>query len=83
MTFKSISACAIQLGSHTIETWSVNQQVVSLWVMVYAWIYCKHVLTEILHTTKLDEDIKMRICTGSHAARGVIHRVECGRVRHL
>ena len=40
-------------------------------------------LFEILHTTKLNEDIKMSICTDSDAARGVIHRVECGRVRHL
>ena len=30
VTWKSTSACAVQLGSHTIETWSVNQQVVSL-----------------------------------------------------
>ena len=30
VTCKLISAGAIQLGSHTIETWSVNQQVVSL-----------------------------------------------------
>ena len=30
MTCKSTSVGAIQLGSHTIETWSVNQQVVSL-----------------------------------------------------
>ena len=28
-TCKSTSAGAVQLGSHTIETWSVNQQVVS------------------------------------------------------
>ena len=32
---------AIQLGSHTIETWSVNQQVLSLWVRVYAWTHCQ------------------------------------------
>ena len=30
VTCKSTSAGAVQLGSHTIETWSVNQQVVSL-----------------------------------------------------
>ena len=41
VTSKSISAGAIQLGSHTIETWGVNQQVVSLWVRVYAWTYCQ------------------------------------------
>ena len=40
MTFTSISAGVIQLGNHTIETWSVNQQVVSLWIRVYAWIQC-------------------------------------------
>ena len=30
MTCKSTSAGAVQLGSHTIEKWSVDQQVVSL-----------------------------------------------------
>ena len=29
VTCKSTSAGAVQLGSHTIETWSVNQQMVS------------------------------------------------------
>ena len=30
VTFKSTSAGAVQLGSHTLETWSVNQPVVPL-----------------------------------------------------
>ena len=43
----------------------------------------KHVLLETLHTTSPDSDVKMTICTDSDAARGMIHRVGCGRVRHL
>ena len=43
----------------------------------------KHVLLETLHTTSPDGDVKMKICTDSDAARGMIHRVGCGRVRHL
>ena len=43
----------------------------------------KHVLLEILHATTPDADIKMTVCTDSDAARGMIHRVGCGRVRHL
>ena len=93
VTCKSTSAGAIQLGSHTIETWSVNQQVVSLSSAeseFYAigsgcarGLTVKHVLLEILHATTPDEDIKMTVCTDSDAARGMIHRVGCGRVRHL
>ena len=93
MTCKSTSAGAIQLGSHTIETWSVNQQVVSLSSAeseFYAigsgcarGLTIKHVLLEILHTTTPDADIKMTVCTDSDAARGMIHRAGCGRVRHF
>ena len=93
VTCKSTSAGAIQRGSHTIETWSVNQQVVSLSSAegeFYAigsgcarGLTVKHVLLEILHATTPDEDIKMTVCTDSDAARGMIHRVGCGRVRHL
>ena len=43
----------------------------------------KHVLQEILHTTSPDSDVKITIRTDSDAARGMIHRVGCGRVRHL
>ena len=43
----------------------------------------KHVLQEILHATTPDADVKMKVCTDSDAARGMIHRVGCGRVRHL
>ena len=38
---------------------------------------------KILHTTSPDGDVKMTVCTDSDAARGMIHRVGCGRVRHL
>ena len=88
VTCKSTSAGAIQLGSHTIETWNVNQQVVSL-SSVESEFYAissgcargftvKHVLLEILHATTPDEDIKMTVCTDSDAPRGMIHRVGCG-----
>ena len=93
VTCKSTSAGAVQLGSHTIETWSVNQQVVSLSSAeseFYAigsgcarGLTVKHVLQEILHTVSPDSDVKMTIRTDSDAARGMIHRVGCGRVRHL
>ena len=83
----------VQLGSHTIETWSVNQQVVSLSSAeseFYAvgsgcarGLTVKHVLLEILHTMSPDGGVKMTICTNSDAARGMIHLVGCGRVRHL
>ena len=43
----------------------------------------KHVLQAILHTTSPDGDVKITICTDSDAPRGMIHRVGCGRVRHL
>ena len=43
----------------------------------------KHVLQEILHTVSSDIDVKMTIRTDSDAARGMIHRVGCGRVRLL
>ena len=93
VTCKSTSAGAVQLGSHTIETWSVNQQVVSL-SSAESEFYAigsgcargrtvKHVLQEILHTVSPDSDVKMTIRTDSDAARGMIHRVGCGRVRHL
>ena len=85
----STSAGAVQLGSHTIETWSVNQPVVSLSSAeseFYAigsgcarGLTIKHVLLAILHTTAPDADIKMTGCTDSDAARGMIHRVGCGR----
>ena len=93
VTCKSTSTGAIQLGSHTIETWSVNQHVVSLSSAeneFYAigsgcarGLTVKHMLLEILHTTTPDEDIKVTVCTDSDAARGTIHTVGCGRVRHL
>ena len=61
VTCKSTSAGAIQRSSHTIETWSVNQQVVSLSSAegeFYAigsgcarGLTVKHVLLEILHAT--------------------------------
>ena len=75
----------MQLGSHTIETWSVNQQVVSLSSAESEFcaigsgcargLTIKHVLLEILHTTTPDADIQMTVCTDSDAARGMIHRV--------
>ena len=43
----------------------------------------KQVLQEILRTMSPDSDVKMTIRTDSDAARGMIHRVGCGRVRHL
>ena len=85
MTCKSTSAGAVQLGSHTIETWSVNQQVVSLSSAeseFYAiglgcarGLTVKHVLQEILHTTSPEGFVKTTICTDSGATRGTIHRV--------
>ena len=93
VTCKSTSAGAVQLGSHTIEKWSVNQQVVSLSSAeseFYAMgsgcargLTVKHVLQEILHTVSPDGDVKMTIRSDSDAACGMIHRVGCGRVRHL
>ena len=93
VTCKSTSAGAVQLASHTIETWSVNQQVVSLSSAeseFYAIgsgcageLTVKHVLQEILHTVAPDSDVKMTIRTVSDAARGMIHRFGCGRVKHL
>ena len=78
MTCKSTSAGAIQLGSHTIETWSVNQQVVSLSSAEREFhaigsgcargLTIKHVLLEILHTTTPDAEIGMTVCTDSDAA---------------
>ena len=77
MTCKSTSAGAVQLGSHTIETWSVNQHVVSRSSAeseFYAigsgcarGLTVKHVLQEILHTTSPDSDVKMTIRTDSDA----------------
>ena len=93
VTCKSTSAGAVQLGSHTIDTWSVNQQVVSLSSAeseFYAigsgcarGLTVKHVLQEILHTVSPDIDVKVTLRTDSDAARGMIHRVGCGRVRLL
>ena len=40
-------------------------------------------MQEILHTMSLDSDVKMTLRTDSDAARGMIHLVGCGRVRHL
>ena len=48
-----------------------------------AHITVKHVLQEILHTMSPGSDVKMTIRTDSDAARGLIHRVGCGRVTHL
>ena len=88
MTCKSV-----QVGGPSIETWSVNQQVVSLSSAESEFytigsgcargLMVKHVLLEILHATSPDTDVKMTICTDSDAARGMIHIVGCGRVRHL
>ena len=93
VTCKSTSAGAVFLGRHTIETRSVNQQVVSLSSAeseFYAigsgcarGLTVKHVLQEIIHTVSPDSDVKMTIRTDSDAARGMIHRVGCGRVRRL
>ena len=68
MTCKATSAGAIQSGSQTIETWSVNQQVMSLSSAgseFYAIgsgcsrrLTIKHVLLKILHTTTLDAEIE-------------------------
>ena len=78
----------MQLVSHT---WSVNQQVVSLSSAESEFHaigsgLCSgahsHVLQEILHTVTPDSDVKMTIRTDSDAARGMIHRVGCRRVRH-
>ena len=60
MTCKSTSSAAVQLGSHTIETWSVNQQVMSVSSAESEFhaigsgcargLTVKHVLQEIFHT---------------------------------
>ena len=93
VTCKSTPAGAVQLGSHTIETWSVHQQVVLLSSAESEFcavgsgcargLTVKHVLLEILHTTSPDSDVKMTICTDSDAARGTIHRVGCLQTRYL
>ena len=73
VTCKSTSAGAVQLGSHTIETWSANQQVVSLSSTeseFYAigsgcarGITVKHVLQEILHRVARDDNsYRLRRC---------------------
>ena len=88
VTCKSTSAGAVQLENHTINTWSVIQQVVSLSSAeseFYAigsgcarGLTVKHVLQEILHTVLPEIDVKMTIRTDSDAVRGMIHRVGCG-----
>ena len=93
VTCKSTSAGAVQLGSRTIETLSVNHQVVSLSSAEKEFcaigsgcargLTAKHALQEILHTVSPDNDVEMTIRTDSGAPRGMIHRVGCGRVRHL
>ena len=93
VTCKSTSVGAVQLVSHTIETWNVNQQVVSLSSAgsdLYSIgsgcarrLTVKHLLQEILHTVFPDSVVKMTIRADSDAACGMIHRVGCGRVRHL
>ena len=90
---QTLGKLSMQLESRTIETWSVNQQVVSLSSAeseFYAigsgcarGLTVKHVVQETLHTVLADSDVKMTSRTDSDAARGMIHRVGCGRVRHL
>ena len=80
VTCKSTSAGAVQLGRPTVETWSVDRQVVSLSLAeseFYAIgsgcprrLTAKHVLLEILHTTSPDGDVKMTICTDLHDSPG-------------
>ena len=68
VTCKSTPAGVVQLRSRTIETWSVNQQVVSLSSAESEFhaigsgcargLTVKHVLLGILHTTSPDGDVK-------------------------
>ena len=42
----------------------------------------KHVMQELIDYEKPREKVRMIIRTDSDAAKGMIHRVGCGRVRH-
>ena len=86
LTCKSTSAGAIQIGSHTVETWSVSQQVVSLSSAeseFYAigsgaarGITVNNVMLEMaLATEPAAVPIQLVLRTDSDAARGMLHRV--------
>ena len=82
-----------QVGSHTIETWSVTQKLVALSSAeseFYAMgsgaaraLTVKHVLQEILGAQAPDRSLKLTLFMDSNAAKGMIHRQGVGRVRHL
>ncbi|CAK0826802.1 unnamed protein product [Prorocentrum cordatum] len=95
---KSTSAGTIQVGDpsagHLIESWSITQGAVALSSAeseFYAigsaaarGIAVRQVMVEIAELgAGLPADVKLIIRTDSDAARGMIHRVGCGRVRHL
>jgi hypothetical protein len=93
VTCKSTSAGAVQHGGHTLETWSVTQQAISLSSgesEFYALgsgcargLTIKHVLQEVVDAQSSSAIVDMNINTDSDAARGMLHRQGCGRVRHL
>ena len=92
-TCNSTSSGAIQIGAHTVETWSVSQKVVSLSSAEREFaaigggtsrgLTVKHVLQEVLGNIRLGAKIPMVVRTDSNAARSMLHRVRCGRARHL
>ena len=90
---KSTSSGAIQIGAHTVETWSVSQKVVSLSSAeseFYAigsgtsgGLTVKPVLQEVLGNIMLGAKIPMVLRTDMGAARSMLHRAGCGRARRL
>ena len=93
-TCKSTSSGAIQIGAHTVETWSVSQKVVppsSAESEFYA-IEQRHKQSASPSSTcsrrslgniRLGAKIPMVVRTDSDAARSMLDRAGCGRVRHL
>ena len=92
-TCESTSSGAIQIGAHTVETWSVSQKVVSLSSAESEFpaigggtsrgLTVKHVPQEVLGNIRLGAKIPMVVRTDSDAARSMLHRAGCGRTRHL
>ena len=85
VTCKSTPAGAVQLGSHTIETCRSARLKVSSTRSDQMVLENSKSNTSCWKssTPRRPGDVKMTICTDSDAARGMILRVGCGRVRHL
>jgi len=87
-TRKSTTGGVIMLGSHMLAHWSSTQSTIALSSAEAELNALVKAVSETMGILKYAEGdgekgFKARILTDSSAAKGIVHRVGCGKVKHL